>query len=244
MATAGPDYEVGTAPSAPASAADDASNYRWRQMSRMVGAAALLLVALAVLVNWLALGGHLAGVVTAEREVEGAATRYEPSAVPAEAPPGKAPLEMLPTVVISYETMAHQSVAGQSDRAAEAIYNSLNMDLELATPMSTYSRVEAMGSQEAAQVRVQELLGEYPVGRRNIVVNGVTPAGEGMSQDRSAYAVGWAYEGYAVFVKTSFRQTPPVRRQYEFLSGVGNPVVEAVELYQRTGQQGLQSGRS
>ncbi|MCZ7661565.1 MAG: hypothetical protein M5U22_00775 [Thermoleophilia bacterium] len=197
---------------------------------RILAIVAILSVVAAAAMNILAAGGDtyvVAGstAVTAE-DGQRAVT------------PEKPVVDLLPSSVISYEVIARQQVPGQNEHAAEAIYRTLNMNLEALVSITNYARVEAVASEGAARARAEGLLQSYPLRQEEIQVNGVTVARTGYSPDEGALGVVWYRDWYVTLVKTSFAGAIPAQKR-SFLHDQSESLVEAIDLFQRTGKQGL-----
>lgn len=203
-----------------------------RRVLRWAGVAVLIALALAVMVNWLALRGRPQQfAVTPTHEI--VVTQSPGLKFDVETPA----VDLLPTSIISYETITHQAVPGQGNRAAEAIYVTLNMDIEIQVPISVYTRVETFASAAEARTKLDERLAEYTVRPATIPV-GAQVVETGFRGDEGAWAAGWTTGTSYVFVRSAFKDKIPVTKR-DFLHGLGQPVVEGIEKFQRTGKQGL-----
>lgn len=149
------------------------------------------------------------------------------------------PVDMLPANVISYETITRQGVPGEQQVAAEAMYVTLSMETEIQVPIGSYAHAQAFASAVEAQAEVDRLMAEFPLRAEDLLLNDLTPAVAGYAPNEGAWTVAWTRGSYAVYVKTLFRDKIPVQKK-DFLKRLGTPVVEAVDVYQRTGKQGLQ----
>lgn len=150
------------------------------------------------------------------------------------------PVESLPRDIFMYETIALQPVPNQP-QAAEAIYLPWDMDVALATPVRAYSHVEAFSSQAQAQARVADIIEEYPGSRRTeLLGGGVTPAEVGVTANLDAWIAVWVRGQFCVYVRVFYdRPVPKDGRAERVLEEQGLYVSNAVDLYQRTGQQGV-----
>ena len=150
------------------------------------------------------------------------------------------PVDSLPRDVFTYETIALQTVPNRP-QSAEAIYVPYDMDVALATPVRVYSHVEAFASQAQAQGRVTEVLEQYPGSRRTEVLGGgVTPAEVGVTTNLDAWVAAWVRGQFCVYVRVSYdRPVPKDGRAERVLEEQGLYLSNAVDLYQRTGQQGV-----
>ena len=88
-----------------------------------------------------------------------------------------------------------------------------------------------------AQAALDDLMAKYPLKRESRLVGPVQPAEVGYTNDQGAYIVAWARGRYVTYVKTFFQDGIPAQK-HQFLKDNGEPVVLAVEEYQRTGKQG------
>jgi hypothetical protein len=86
------------------------------------------------------------------------------------------------------------------------------------------------------------MMAPYPFRAGTALTNGVTPTRTGYTVDEGAYAQGWVYGSYAVFVKASFIDMNLPAQKKQFLATESQIVVDAVDLFQRTGAQGIRAG--
>lgn len=208
-----------------------------RTVFRSIATLASLAVILAVTVNvlWSPAGARLRGA--------GMTAVVEPSdETPVAVRLEKPAISLLPAQILAHETLAHHPVPGQGDLSGEAIYATLNMNLEAVVPIGVYARAEGLASEVAAQERLDEILLPYQTQPETRLAGGVTPVRAGYSRDLGAYVVGWTRGPYAIFVKTHFKDKIPAEKR-DLLPNQSRPVVEAIDLFQRTGQEGLQLGK-
>ncbi|MDP2181286.1 MAG: hypothetical protein Q8K99_01785 [Actinomycetota bacterium] len=203
-----------------------------RRVLRWLGVAVLLALAVAVLVNWYALRdrpGQFAANPTRQVAVsDGLALNFDVDA---------AAVDLLPSSIISYETITRQPVPGRGNQAAEAIYVTLNMDIEIQVPISVYARVETYPSSAEAQSKLDERMAEFTVRPETLLV-GVKTVEAGFRADEGAWAAGWTTGSSYVFVRSAFKDKIPATKR-DFLHNLGLPAVEGIEKFQRTGEQGL-----
>jgi hypothetical protein len=166
-----------------------------------------------------------------------------PEVAPVEVKLEKPAISLLPAQILAHETLAHHPVPGQGDISGEAIYATLNMNLEAMVPVGVYARAEGFASDEDARQRLNEIMAPYQTRAESLLASGVTPVEAGFSEDLGAYVVGWTRGPYAIFVKTHFKDKIPADKR-DFLRNQSKPVVDAIDLFQRTGQEGLQLGKS
>lgn len=201
-----------------------------RRVFRVAAGVAVAALLAAVAANWSwapGVGEPLAGPMLARPGVP----------MPASFEPAEPAVSKLPERIIQYETMTRQAIPGQGDRAAEAIYNTLQMGVESQAPTTIYARVEAFASPAEAGTRLERVLQPYATGRTERLL-GNTKAVTGYSADRGALVTAWARGGEVTFVKTSFREFVPAQEN-RILERLHEPVVDAVDIYQRTGRQGV-----
>ena len=146
---------------------------------------------------------------------------------------------MLPTNVIAYETIDSHPVPGQEKTAAEAIYQTYNMNVSLAVPLVVYAHVQGYGTSGEAQAALTQMMVKYPVKRGPRMVGPVQSAETGFTSDQGALIVAWVKGRYLTYVKTSFLDHIPAQKR-NFLKLNGEPIVLAVEEYERTGKQGAE----
>jgi len=151
----------------------------------------------------------------------------------------KQPIESLPSDVFNYETIALQEIPTMP-QAAEAVYKPWDMDISLATPVRIYANVEAFPSSAQAEARKTELLEGYPADRRDELLGGVTPAKVGMTNQMDAWIASWTHGQFCVYVKVFFdRPVPADGSAKSVLEPQGMYLSRLIDLYQRTGQQGV-----
>lgn len=206
---------------------------RLRVFVRVLVLVTALTAVVAVLANWLVLRSR--SEQFAVRPVEKPITTYQPGL---DFALEKSALDLLPGQVIAYETVARHPVPGRGEQAAEALYVTLNMDVEIQVPIALYARAEAFASSAEAQSALQERMSPYSL-RPERMQFGSKIAQTGYSDDEGTWAVGWSEGQYYTFVKSQFKDKIPVEKR-DFLRNLGRPLVAGIEKYQRTGEQGLQ----
>lgn len=205
---------------------------RMRRLYRWLLLLAPLAIAVAVLVNWL--WAEDLSRTAADAGISGVPGAGIPDAVVLEKPA----VELLPRRILQFETMNRQGVPGMGERAGEALYKTLNMGVETQVDIVVYARAEGFASSADAQARLVEMMRPYSANRRTVLVEGVTRATVGEAPDKSAYTIAWVRGVYVTMVKASYEEwTPP--DQIRLLKRQGDPVAEAVDVYQRTGREGV-----
>ena len=202
-----------------------------RRSFRVLSIVAPLSIVLAIGLNWLwapdarqALPGPAIGRAAVPGAVE---VKLEKPAV-----------DLIPSRVLTYEVITHQPIPGYGKTAGEAVYKTLNMNLEAQVAMVIYVRVEGFNSAAEAKGRVDELMKPYSANFKKTTINKATPAVEGEAPNGSVWAVGWVRGNYATLIKSSFAEwTPPDR--VDLIRNVGTPVVDATDVFQRTGREGV-----
>ena len=147
------------------------------------------------------------------------------------------PQDLLPSSVTMYETVTRQQVPGMP-HVAEAIYLTYDMAIQVHRPTTSYARVEAFASQQEAASRIDELMAEYPVDQRRVALGTVTPATTGYAPDEGAWMAAWTRGQFLVRVRVFFDGPVPVDKG-TILHDQGMHIARAVDLYQRTGSQGV-----
>lgn len=201
-----------------------------RRTFRILAAAAILVLLVAIALNWWfvrGMGSALPSTPVAGSDIP------EPATVSLDKPA----LEMIPDRVLQYETMAYQAVPGGGNRAAEAIYRTYDMNLEAQIGIVIYVRVEGFASSTEATARQQELMGTYTREQSQHQV-GAQIAQAGFTSDKKAYAQTWVSGQYVTLVKASFDDWIPAVEK-DLTVEPGDTVAKAVEIYQRTGKQGI-----
>ena len=204
-----------------------------RRAYRIVMPLALLALVVAVLLNWWFMPG-------AGEALPGPPTSRSPVPGVGDGPALEKPaVAMIPTRVLQYETITVQAIPGYGDRAAEGVFQTLNMSIDQQIPTVVYVRVEAFASSSEAEARVVELLEQYTLDAATLTLGG-TPARKGWTPDKQAYAHAWVRGQYATLVKASFPDWTP-EHTFEIIERQGDLVATDVELFQRTGAEGVQA---
>lgn len=204
-----------------------------RRAARAAWRLAAVACVFAVAVNWLALRGGARALPdrTAASKPEMAGLRLE--GLP------KAPVDLLPDTVLSYETIARQPVPGTGGLEAEAIYVTLNMDIEIQVPIAVYARAQAFGSEDKAKAALAEKMSGFAAAPADVDLGLGVVARTGEDAGRTAWAASWTQGQYLLFVKSAFRDKAPAEKR-QFLKNLGMPVATAVARFAKTGQQGVQ----
>jgi hypothetical protein len=200
-----------------------------RTVAFAAGLLALLALALATVLNVMLVPGLNAGSARTLTVNE----KYEP-AIHLKKPA----LAMLPEDVLAYETIARQTVPGKEQTAAESIYNTLNMNLEVQVPINSYARVDAYAAEADADQALTALMARFPKKRSTLKLMDGTQAVTGYSPDDGSWTVAWTRGQYVTWVKTTFTRHIPYEKR-KFLENTGMPVIQAVDKFQVTGKQGL-----
>jgi hypothetical protein len=203
-----------------------------RRVVRVLSAVVLLLLLVAVGLNWLALRNK--AYQFAWKPTPTVSTEYVPSL---DFEPKQSAVEMLPGDVIAFETIARHEVPGAGPRAAEAVYATLNMNVEIVCPISLYARVELFNSSADAASALESRMTSFPLRPEQLQV-GTHVAQAAYSADEGAWAVGWLEGQSYTFVKAAFKNTIPADKR-DFLRDLGRPLTQEIEKYQRTGEEGL-----
>lgn len=201
-----------------------------RRTFRILAAAAIFVLLVAIALNWWfvrGLGTALPSAPVAGSDIP------DPATVSIEKPA----LQMIPDRILQYEPLAHQAIPGYGDHGAEAIFRTLDMNLEAQIGIVHYIRVEAFASSAEAETRRQELMSTYARERSQRQV-GAQIAETGFSEDKKAYAQSWVSGQYVTFVKASFDDWIPAVEK-DLTVEPGDKIADAVEVYQRTGKQGI-----
>lgn len=195
----------------------------------MLVAAAVALIA-AVIVNWRAVPWDWG---SGRLRVSARAPRGN---VP---PPGvKTEVGQLPDSIPGFETITRQPIPGLEGHAIEALYVSLDMNLEVIAPIATYVRAETYQSDALARQRAAEVMKPFRVGASAVRVGKTMVGKAGYVADRGAYAITWTKDRHVFFVKSAFRDKIPVEKR-DFLAGQARPVANGIDAYHRTGARGI-----
>ncbi len=147
------------------------------------------------------------------------------------------PRQLLPSSVTMFETLTHQEVPG-TPHAAEAVYLTYDMTVQAHRPTTSYARVEAFPSRQDAEARVTEIMADYPVEQQRTLLGTATPATVGYSADEGTWIAAWTSGQFAIYLKVFF-DGPLPEDKGTVLSDQGMHLSRAVDLYQRTGTQGV-----
>ena len=100
-----------------------------------------------------------------------------------------------------------------------------------------YVRVELFDSAAEATARLAGFMEPYATDGGDLMI-GSTSARYGWAADRSSYARGWTSDNAMTLVKASFSEWTP-EHTFEIIERQGVAVSEAVEIFQRTGLEGV-----
>jgi len=208
-----------------------------RSWATVLGVLAASVLALSLILNWMLAPTILGrGVNPREMGAFNTAKVAAPGTTVSINLP-KTPSKLLPDQIIAYEVIDNHPVPGSARTAAEALYKTLNMNLELSAPVSIYARVEGFGSNDEAQRAMQTVLARFTRDTGSTVL-GPTPAKTGYTSDRGAFVTAWTNGQYMTYVKAQYQQHVPPGPMPHYLDSQAFAVANAVEVYQRTGQQG------
>lgn len=198
---------------------------------RVLAYATLVALLISILVNWWFVRGIGEALPSAgSGSVSGVP---DPGEVTLDAPA----VDYLPDRILQYETITRQPIPGLGDRAAEAVYRTLNMNLEAQIEIIVYARVEGFASGSGAQERQAELMAQYTRETSSGQLGGAAVS-RGFTSDKGAYAISWTDGQYVTFIKSSYAEWIPAI-QKDLVVDPGERIADAVEVYQRTGRQGV-----
>lgn len=198
---------------------------------RVLLIATTIAILVAIALNWWLVGGI--GDALPGHRLESTSGIPEPETIALD----KSALEMLPERVLQFETITRQPIPGAEDRSAEAVYRTLNMNLEAQIGIVVYARVEAFASSGEASARQDELMADYTLQQTQRQLGSQIVA-SGFTEDKQAYAQSWSEGQYVTFVKSSFDEWIPAIEK-ELTVPQGDKIADAVEVYQRTGREGV-----
>jgi hypothetical protein len=157
----------------------------------------------------------------------------------------KDPKAMLPDFIISYETIDRHAAPGTRGMAAEAIYQTYDMNTTAITHTIVYARVEGYATEAAAASALTALQARYPAGRKDIALQSGILAGSGYDAQSSELVVSWRSGRYVTYVKTSFTDngTASAAKSQEVLTRIGDPIYRTVAIFQTRGLQGVEANR-
>ena len=143
----------------------------------------------------------------------------------------RTPVRTLPERVLSYETIARQAAPGREGHAVEALYVTMDMNIEAQVSIAVYARAESFMSDAEALKRANEMLGPYSAKPAIVGLGAGNARGRsGYSPTLSAYCVAWVKNATVFFVKSTFRDRAPVQKR-DFLRQQANPVIKAIVEY-------------
>lgn len=198
---------------------------------RVLGYATLVALLISILVNWWFVRG------IGEPLPSAATSTASGVPDPGEVSLAKPAVELLPDRILQYETITLQAIPGYGATGAEAVYKTLNMNLEARIEIVVYARVEGHPSSSAAQERQKELMAAYTLEPSQAQLGAMTVT-RGFTSDKSAYATSWTDGQYVTFVKSSYAEWIPAIEK-DLIVDPGFRIADAVEVFQRTGREGV-----
>lgn len=198
---------------------------------RILGYATLVALLVSILVNW----WFVRGVGEPLPSAATSAASGVPD--PGEISLTKPALELLPDRILQFETITRQAIPGYGPAGAEAVYKTLNMNLEARIEIIVYARVEGHASSSAAQERQNELMASYTLEPSQAQLGGMTVT-RGFTSDKGAFATSWTDGQYVTFVKSSYAEWIPAVEK-DLIVDPGFKISDAVEVFQRTGREGV-----
>ncbi|MBS3909767.1 MAG: hypothetical protein KGZ93_09115 [Actinobacteria bacterium] len=124
--------------------------------------------------------------------------------------PPVAPVTLLPESILQYATRGRQAIPGSEFPAAEAIYEVLDANIALATPVNSYAKVTFYPSAREAEESISEAFKErFPKRNENLLI-GSMAISTGYDKSEGSYFIGWTRENFAITIKTSFLDHIPV----------------------------------
>jgi len=149
--------------------------------------------------------------------------------LPSSLKPPAPPLSMLPDFVLQYATRGRQEIPNSKYPAAEALYEILDGNIMLASPINSYAKATFFPSQEEAEKDIRETIEErYPKNREDLLI-GSTIAKAGYDEREGSYFIGWTKQGYSIKIHTSFVDHIPVEKRNS-LRDHALPLAKAIEL--------------
>ncbi len=198
---------------------------------RILAYATLVALLVSILVNWWFVRG------IGEPLPSAATTTASGVPDPGEITLTKPAVDLLPDRILQFETITRQAIPGFGDRGAEAVYKTLNMNLEARIEIIVYARVEGLASPSAAQARQAELMAAYTREPSQGQLGAMTVS-RGFTSDKGAYATSWTDGQYVTFIKSAYAEWIPAIEK-DLTVDQGFKVADAVEVYQRTGREGV-----
>lgn len=227
------ELDQGSHPAGPpdaSSAADSEQPNIERRLLVALAIVALLSLLLAVLANWLWVPWKWG---TGTMPLRMSAPFLEGPAVGL-----KTAVNELPESVLMFETITRQVVPGSGGRAVEAVYVTLNMDIEAQVPIAVYARAQKFDSPAQAGQQAQNMMAPYNTGVTSVPVGIGTAARAGYSPDRGSFVITWIRGSEVFFVKSTFRDKIPAQKR-KFLEAQGFPVFNAINAYISSGKRSL-----
>jgi len=138
------------------------------------------------------------------------------------------PVTLLPESITQHATKGRQDLFGTRYPSAEAVYERLDANIMLATPVNIYAKVTFFPTQEDADEDINETLEKrYPQNHEDLLL-GSTIAKTGYDRQQNGYFIGWATQQYSIRIHASFARTPPVEKE-GILKRHALPVAQAIQ---------------
>lgn len=167
------------------------------------------------------------GTFRAESRIERPRTAADADTPRKVVEPPVAPITLLPESILQYATRGRQAIPGSEFPGAEAIYEILDANIALATPVNSYAKVIYFPSAKEADDYVAEALKDrFPKKHENILI-GATVVKTGYDNSEGSYFIGWSREDFAITIKTSFLDHIPIDKR-DTLQKHAMPLAKAI----------------
>lgn len=133
---------------------------------------------------------------------------------------------VFPAEITGYATKARQVVPGSGGKKAEAVYEPLDMDLQLKAPTSVYCEINYFDNFHAMQDFVSKKMSEFPLEQETRLIQDKTVK-TGYSTDKNAYTLILDEKNYVLWVKALFTVSDPVEKG-NYLKIHGEKVMENI----------------
>lgn len=215
----------------------DVPERRWFQVLLTLALAA---VVVSFVVNWL-WSPVLLATIKGQAASNALGAKYQTRPLPVLE---KSPKLMLPTDITAYETIDVHQVPGSEGTAAEAVYQTYNVNLGMLVGTSVYARVEGFSTALEARDRASQIMEAYTHDTKKILLDKGISADSGYDRVSNGtpmtYSVVWVHGNYCTWVKTFIQDhaVADADKAARFLFATGDPVYRTVAVYQTMGIQG------
>ncbi|MBE0448019.1 MAG: hypothetical protein IBX64_07985 [Actinobacteria bacterium] len=119
------------------------------------------------------------------------------------------PLAFLPDFITQYATKGRQALIGTKYPAAEAVYEKLDANVMLASPINIYAKVTFFPSQEEAGRDIKDALARRYPNEHSDLLLGSQVAKTGYDLRGASYFIGWTVQNYSIKIYSSYAGAAP-----------------------------------